>query len=398
MVKRAAAARLGVSTWSPPWRHGGVATIGPRFLLPVLVRSLSEAAADHLLRPARAATSFELAAGHPWNPGPAGQPFRFPTDLHQAFAAAIAPAAQTAATRASYDGPWLALLVFAIAHRQEHRVLPVSTALLQAFVSYLVAADLSASSIRRYIQAVKDQHTRRGVPFPVPVDVVSRWNRALSRYAARPRPQIEPVTPAILRDALIRFPPRTPQDEQDTLATALATVTGCRTTDAINLDVCDFLLEYDRHLPGTAAFRIWGGKTDIARKGHFPRVGRPRDLACDIVGLLLGWCARHHLVPSPECSKRVRPAAQCTACGTLFRRLAPDGTPRPTSDIGHPWSTSDLTAAVRRTIARTGRDPSGFEGRSCRVGALSVGASARLPEYLISLQTGHAAPRAPSNP
>jgi hypothetical protein len=44
-------------------------------------------------------------------------------------------------------------------------------------------------------------------------------------------------------------------------------------------------------------------------------------------------------------------------------------------------------------MARIGCDPAAFDGRSCRIGALSVGASALIPGYLITLQTGHAPPR-----
>eukprot|EP00961_Rhodomonas_salina_P166495 2243610-Rhodomonas_salina.1 len=40
-------------------------------------------------------------------------------------------------------------------------------------------------------------------------------------------------------------------------------------------------------------------------------------------------------------------------------------------------------------MSRLGSDPSAYDGRSCRIGALSTCADKRVPGYLICLQSGH---------
>ena len=274
-------------------------------------------------------------------------------------------------------------------------MLPARPQLVTAFLSYLVAADLASSTIRRYLQSLRDQHVRRSVPFPLDPLETSRWNRAISRHSARERPQTVPVTASMIR-RLLDLSVDSPEAFQDALATALCTVTATRPSDLVNIDVCDVLLQFHNDPPGTAAIRIWGSKPDVARKGHFPRVGRAANPRFDIIARILHWCLANDLLPSARCSKSARPRDPCSACGTLFRQLGPDRRTRPTRDPSHPWATIDLTRAVRRAVARLGYDPSGFEGRSCRIGGISTGAAALIPEYVIALQSGHANPN--SNP
>lgn len=286
-------------------------------------------------------------------------------------------------------------LCFAIASRREDCVLPASAELLQAFLSALLAADKSGETIRRYLTAIKDRHRSLGVPFAVPPDTTSRWQRAISRHTSRPAPPLAPVSADQLRRLLL-LPMTSMQDFQDALSTAVCTVTGVRSSDLVNIDVCDVLLQYYNDPPDTVAIRVWGAKPDVARKGHHPRIGRPLHPRRDVVAWILQWCSLQGLLPSPLCSKPDRPRQPCLACGTLFRRLDRRGLALPTSDSRHPLSTLDFTHGVRRAMARLGNDPAAFDGRSCRSGALSTGADAGLPEYHICLQTGHHAPS--SNP
>eukprot|EP00961_Rhodomonas_salina_P176934 2385591-Rhodomonas_salina.1 len=113
------------------------------------------------------------------------------------------PAAVTAGTRASYDGPWLAFLVFAVANRRERDVMPASADLVRAFMAFLVAADLAASSIARYMQALKDHHRRHRKPFPVAAVELKRWIRAVTRISTRTPPQLAPVSAEQLRRLLL---------------------------------------------------------------------------------------------------------------------------------------------------------------------------------------------------
>ncbi len=387
-IRREVSRRAGVSPNSPPWRHGQVPSLGPPFLLRIFAPSLGRSRADYLLAPCRPATSFERAGAGAWTPPTGGRSADLDS-LSAAFTTDVAPAAQTPHTRRSYDGPWLAFLTFAAAYHAEHATMPARPRLLTAFLSLLVAADLAASTIRRYLHAIKDQHVRRGEPFLLDQGQLGRWNRAISRHTARERPQVVPISAHMVRRLLL-LPTTSPRDFQDVLATVLCTVTATRPSDLVNIDVCDLLLQYHNDPPGTAAIRIWGSKPDIARKGHFPRVGRSSDPRLSVVDRLLYWCLSSGLLPSPRCSKAARPRTACTACGTLFRRLDATGAARPSADPSHPWSTSDFTQAVRRAVSRIGYDPAGFEARSCRIGGISTGASALIPEYVIALQSGHA--------
>ena len=393
-VRYEVSARVGIPPTSPPWRRGLVPSLAPELLQRALIPSLGRSRARYLLRPGSPATSFESSGHLAWAPPSS---LRHPglASLAAAFSSDIAPAAQTPGTRRSYDGPWLAFLAFAMAHRAEDRVMPSDPPLVRAFLSFLVAADLAASTIRRYLQALKDQHVRRSEQFLLDPPEINRWNRALSRHMARERPQLVPVSAGIVR-SLLRVPTTSAGLFQDILATALCTVTATRPSDLVNIDVCDFLLQFHNDPPGTAAIRIWGSKPDVARKGHFPRIGRATDPRHCIISRVLHWCLSNGLLPSTRCSKTARPRSACAACGTLFRRLGPDGRVRATSDPSHPWHTRDFTQAVRRAVACIGYDPAGFEARSCRIGGISTGASALIPEYIIALQSGHAQPN--SNP
>jgi integrase len=322
------------------------------------------------------------------------------SSLADAWTTTVRPAAQTPATRRSYDGPWAAFVTLAIADGRDTEILPASPELIQAFASYLLTMGLGPSSIRRYLQALRDRHRRCDLPFPLASEEMTLWMRALSRHVGRPPPALSTFSRGDLRSLLLRpstSPALSSTDQQAILATCLAIAIACRPSELVRIDVCDILYDYFQDPPGTAAVRIWGGKCDIARKGHFPRLGRPRDPRFDIVSLLATWCARWSLLRSPGCSKPQVPKRSCLACGSLFRHFS-SGAPRPTSHPHHRWSTSDFTATVRRAAQIINLDPSRFEARSCRMSGISIAAEASLPEYLIALQTGHAPPHSGTNP
>eukprot|EP00961_Rhodomonas_salina_P270788 3659085-Rhodomonas_salina.1 len=130
--------------------------------------------------------------------------------------------------------------------------MPASADLVRAFMAFLVAADLAASSIARYMQALKDHHSRHRKPFPVAAVELKRWIRAVTRISTWTLPQLAPVSAEQLRRLLL-LPMRTLSELQDALLTALCTVLACRPSDLVNIDVCDVLLSYLNDPPGTAA-------------------------------------------------------------------------------------------------------------------------------------------------
>eukprot|EP00961_Rhodomonas_salina_P297205 3937032-Rhodomonas_salina.1 len=72
--------------------------------------------------------------------------------------------------------------------------MPASADLIRAFMAFLVAADLAASSIAQYMQALKDHHCRHLKPFPVASVELKRWIRAVTQISTRTPPQLAPVS------------------------------------------------------------------------------------------------------------------------------------------------------------------------------------------------------------
>lgn len=277
--------------------------------------------------------------------------------------------------------------MYAFAVHREHEALPASRSLIHAFVALLISADLVATTILRYLTAVTDMHKRSHKPFPLSDTELGTLRKAVRRKTGRAVYQDLPITVEMVH-AMLELPVRTNQEYQDILSTAMATVLACRPSDAVNIDVCDFLLNFAIDPPGTAAVRLWGMKNDPERKGHHPRLGKASDTRKDLIEWVLKWCAKHKLVPHPRCTKQQESSSPCEHCGTLFRALANDR-PRQTNDPRHPLTTGMFTAAVRRVVSRLNLDPSAFSARSCRQGGLSAGANARLPDSLVTLQSGH---------
>ena len=372
-----------------PWHHGAIPSLRLALLRPALTTSVGRTHAMLLTAPPIASTAFEKADGHSFSLVSASHHRPHSASaLAASLRANVLPAAQKADTRASYGGPWAAFLVYAFSVNREHEALPASRDLFQAFVALLISADLVYTTISRYMTAILDMHRRSGNPAPLPADELKDLRRAIRSQTGRPPITELPITVDILH-AMLLLPTRNDQDLHDVLATATTTILACRPSDAVNIEPCDLLLDFAVDPPGTAAVRLWGMKNDPWRKGHHPRIGIARDPRKDILPRLIAWCARHNILPRSACTKAQDPSSSCTTCGTLFRTFE-HGRPLPTSDPRHPMSTGMLTAAVRRVLSRLGYDPRAFTARSCRAGGLSAGGNVCLPDYMVTLQTGHA--------
>ena len=373
----------------PVWHSGAVPSLRLDSLYPALRASLGSTQARLLTAPPAAKTDFEEADGRSFSlVDPAAARPHSATALSAALRRSVLPAARTADTRASYAGPWGAFLVYAFAIHREHEALPAHRDVLQAFIALLISADLVADTILRYLTAILDKHKRHDMACPLPAHELADLRRAIRRQTSHAACKELPVTIDMLH-AMLQLPVSSNQEYQDILITAVATVLACRPSDAVNIEPCDFLLHYALDPPGTAAVRLWGMKNDPWRKGHHPRIGRASDRRFDLVHWILRWCSKHNILPHHRCSKPQHASSSCQACGTLFRRLHND-VPLPTSDPRHPLTTTMMTAAVRRVAARLHLDPAAFAARSCRDGGLSAGGNACLPDYMVTLQSGHA--------
>jgi len=132
-------------------------------------------------------------------------------------------------------------------------------------------------------KALRDHHERYNLSLPVSPATLRSGTRAFSRYSARPlSPQVAPVSAAQLRELLLLYH-NSPVQFQDALVTVFCTVTASHPSDLVNIDVCDILLQFASDPPCTTAIHIWGAMPDVFLKGHFPRIGRPRDPCVNVL-------------------------------------------------------------------------------------------------------------------
>lgn len=156
-------------------------------------------------------------------------------------------------------------------------------------MAFLVAADLAASSITRYMQAMKDHHSRHWKLFPVAAAEFKCWILAVTWISTRTLPQLAQVSAEQLRSLLL-LPMHTLSEFQDALSTALCTVLACLPSDLVNIDLCNVLLSFLNDPPCTAAISIWGCKANKDSKGHHQRLCLARHPRRNVVQWILHWC------------------------------------------------------------------------------------------------------------
>ena len=354
-----------------------------------LLRYLPPASVHAVLEDAPGLTPFEAADGQPLAVMPAALPGSRGAAFADAFRSWVVPAALGPQTRARYDGAWHTVVSYAIANDMLHLLWPTRPALLESLLFFGMAIEMQAASLLRLLTSVRARHSAADLPMALSPASVAQWRRALKHGIARPPSRIyRPCTVQHLH-ALLRLQCLNLEDVRDKVLCGGGLTLGPRPSELIRVDVCDFLRAQGNEPAGTVRIRFWRRKNDLARRGHFPRLGRARRAEFDLVAWFQAYMDRAGFKVHPHCSKKARPHAPCQACGLLFRRFNAAGRPFEAGDPRGLLSTMDLTNIVRKTMAKLGEDPADFRARSLRQGCVTAGFEAGLPEYLVYLQTGH---------
>ena len=129
--------------------------------------------------------------------------------------------------------------------------------------------------------AVQDQHHCAGLPAPIlDTNEFTTWTSLLASLQGAPssRPLIH-LAHKIMVQRLLAWRPTSLADNQDRLATCLATICCLRVAELGTLRACHLLFYFhcSYGIPGyegTLALHIVKRKNDPERKGHYPAVGR----------------------------------------------------------------------------------------------------------------------------
>jgi hypothetical protein len=141
------------------------------------------------------------------------------------------------------------------------------------------------------------------------------------------------------------------------------------------------------------ALHIVKRKNDSERKGHYPAVGRSARPDLDLVHQLRVWLCVLGIGAHPLCASRA--GVQCHTCPPIFPRFVL-GSGSTHHASAAPMSSQMVRDAVRRMAAHCGGDPAHFScGISARKGGLTTAISARVPEEIVYLQSGHGQTRPP---
>lgn len=170
-----------------------------------------------------------------------------------------------------------------------------------------------------------------------------------------------------------------------------------RPCEGAALQSCDVFFDFDMdsgisRYQGTAAINVKSRKNDQARRGHHPRLGRPRCHLHNIVHQLRVFMEHTHLAPRTGCTKRANPHAYCLFCPPLFP-LTTQAEGRTLFTFQHP-SPSAFSSWIVEALGYIGVNTAAFTGVCARKGGLSTAIEAGVPEVLLWMQSGHAQSRA----
>ena len=243
---------------------------------------------------------------------------------------------------------------------------PLSESTLCRFVAYLFDHNLSSSSIRLYLSALRFFQILQGLGDPS-LSAFVRLHyvlRGISRAQPRcSRPVRLPITIDVL-ESLFQVWAAAPPQYEFTMLWAACTLgffaflrsgefTSVPGGNHATLTPADVQVD-NRHNPSFLAVTLRQSKTDPFGAGCTLYIGRSGSHICP-VHAVLAYLAIRPSVPGP-----------------LFLQAN-----------GSPLTRSDLVTAVRAALSGTGRDLSRFTGHSFRIGAATAAAHAGLPDSLI---------------
>lgn len=315
-----------------------------------------------------------------------------------AFRRFILPSTEGApATRGSAWRNWRGVLTWALARRCFHRILPMPSQVLESFLWDLITLDCSFPVIKGYLDCIQVRHRRFGLPSPVSGALsYARLSRGLQRFQGRQRRFVYPIHRSLVA-ALLRHRVSSWTHFRNILAAALSTLCCMRPCEGAALQSCDVFFDFDMDsgVPGyrgTAAINIKSRKNDQVRRGHHPRLGRPRSHLHDIVHQLRFFLEQTQLAPRAGCTKRANPHAHCPLCPPLFPLTTRSGG-LPVFTFQHP-SPSKFSSWIVEALGYIDVNTAAFTGVCARKGGLSTAIEAGVPEVVLWMQSGHAQTRA----
>lgn len=238
--------------------------------------------------------------------------------------------------------------------------IPASPELIAAYLA-AEADKLAIATLQRRLASISKAHAMRGLPNPVPSELVRATMRGIRRRSIRPRQEAK----ALVRDDLfvvLDAMGSSVRDARDRALLLIGFAGGFRRSELVGLDVED-LASVRQGLVVT----LRRSKTDQLGIGR--RIGIPhgRTRHCP-VGAIETWFT----VSGIESGPIFRPVRQTG--GVLMSRLSGEA----------------VALAIQERLARAGFDPSGYSGHSLRAGFATSAAMAGASTWKIRAQTGHA--------
>ena len=379
---------LPATVWSLVWSGHGYPTIQnienlraePAFW------TLGDAKMEHLLSDTSVQTAVEAGDGHFPGvrvPRAAGR-LLSAAQLTAIFNESIMPASLQHSTRSGYFSYWKLVVTWGVAHGEVANLLPMSQDTLKAITQELLMVGCATGTIRNVWSAIEDRSRRFGYPPPLGVEGdFSRMARAVGSVRGEPSRLIFPVGTHHVR-IMLELVGMTLTQRRDMLITVVGTVACLRVCEVANLQLCDGLWNHDgawsSDYNGTMALRVYKRKQDQVRKGLYPRIGQA------VTSRLRAFVDDLGLEVSDDCTKDRSPGARCRGCPPLFPR-AVAATARNAKPA--PVSRQQVTKAVINSLKMLDVDTKHFSGLSMRRGGISAGLSARVPEPILFLQSGH---------
>jgi hypothetical protein len=335
-----------------------------------------------------------------------------------AFNQHVRPLERAQRTRSKYVTHRLSILTWAVWKDCLPQLLPMTDDLFRAYVWDCLAFEASLSVLKHALDAVKGWHRRLGMP--PPLDGPGDYRRIMTSLGhMQPVPRI--LKFPIHKDAVRRLltlplpphppcagviPPRPKGSWRrcptcwsflhrwfDCLAAATATLTCCRCLELGLLQTCDIWWRYDllvggwRDFGDGAAYNIKVRKNDQFRRGHWARVGVPKDKRYDLLAQTKEALRLLGTLPGPDCDGRFDRGVPCRHCPPLFPRRVKKGTE---FDLSRQATSPEISAMIISGLAHVGFNTSAFSGISARKGGLSTAIEAGVPEAILWMQSGHA--------
>ena len=318
-------------------------------------------------------------------------------ELAAYFNGQILPATVAPSTREEYDGMWRAWVTFCYCQGCILKAFPTDNHTLRAFLVHLLLCGYAPPSVAKHLAAILHRQRQFGGPPPLAFRELGAWLKPLRRVLTAPKPVFVRLTAEHVRQ-LLELPCADLLVERDVLMIAVGTVGAMRPSEVIDIDVCDWLANYDRDgrdAPLGDAVYVKRQKNDQQRQGMVKRFAFGAAEGTCIPRRVRAFMLRAGLRQHGLCQKwrggLENQAIPCALCGRMFRKMrrCQDGGAVVSGAQPHALSTDSVQSAITSLLPRIGVAPGGFTAKSMRRGGLSTAKRAGIPAALRREQSGH---------